>query len=46
MHRFIDTVSIDVMSITGYHPVKKPQEEGTVEAGTLREVRSDGDVLR
>ena len=37
MYRFIDTVSIDVMSITGYHRFRKPREEGIVEAGTLKE---------
>jgi pimeloyl-ACP methyl ester carboxylesterase len=46
MYRFIDTVSIDVMSIAGYHPNRKPREEGLVEAGTLREVRLGGGVIR
>jgi hypothetical protein len=38
MYRFIDIVSIDVMSINGYHWFRRPREEGTVEAGTLKEV--------
>ena len=38
MYRFIDIVSIDVMSIKGYHRFRRPREEGTVEAGTLKEV--------
>ena len=46
MYRFIDIVSIDVMSIAGYHLVRKPREEGTVGAGTQREVRLDGGELR
>ena len=37
---------IDVMSITGYHPFRKPREEGAVEAGTMREVRLEGGVIR
>jgi pimeloyl-ACP methyl ester carboxylesterase len=39
-------MSIDVMSITGYHPFRKPREEGAVEAGTMREVRLEGGVIR
>jgi hypothetical protein len=46
MYRFIDTVSIDVMSITGYHRDRKPREESTVEAGTSRELRLEGGVIR
>jgi pimeloyl-ACP methyl ester carboxylesterase len=46
MYRFIDTVSIDITSITEYHAVTKPRQEGTVEAGTLRELRLDGGVIR
>jgi hypothetical protein len=44
MYRLIDTVSIDAMSITGYYLIRKPREEGTVEAGTQREVRL-GDLI-
>jgi pimeloyl-ACP methyl ester carboxylesterase len=46
MYRFIDTVSIDVMSITGYYQDRRPREEGTVEAAAFREVRLDGGVIR
>ena len=46
MYRLTDTVSIDVMSIAGYHLDRKPREEGTVEAGTRRELRLDGGVIR
>jgi pimeloyl-ACP methyl ester carboxylesterase len=46
MYRFIDTMSIDVMSIAGYYQDRKPREEGTVEAGTLRELSLDGGVIR
>ena len=46
MYRFIDTVSIDVVSIAGYYQDRKPREEGTVEAGTPRELRLDGGVIR
>jgi pimeloyl-ACP methyl ester carboxylesterase len=34
------------MSITGYHPFRKPREEGAVEAGTMREARLGGGVIR
>ncbi len=46
MYPFIDTVSIDVASITEYHAVTKPREEVAVETGTLRELRLDGGVVR
>jgi pimeloyl-ACP methyl ester carboxylesterase len=46
MYRFIDTVSIDVTSIAGYHHHEKPREEGTVETGTLGEVRLEHGVIR
>jgi pimeloyl-ACP methyl ester carboxylesterase len=46
MYRFIDTVSIDVMSIARYYQDRKPREEGTVEAGTQREVSLEGGVIR
>jgi pimeloyl-ACP methyl ester carboxylesterase len=46
MYPFIDSVSIDVASIKEYHSVTKPREEGTVEAGTLRELRLEGGVIR
>src|SRR5215210_8080411 len=39
MYRFIDTVSIDVMSITGYHPGREPREERSVDCYEAREVR-------
>jgi pimeloyl-ACP methyl ester carboxylesterase len=45
MYLVIDTVSIDVMSITGYHSVTKPREEGTVEAGMQRELEMGGGVI-
>src|ERR687898_1714909 len=38
MYRFIDTVSIDVMSITRYHPGRGPREERSVDASEAREV--------
>src|SRR5215208_4045496 len=39
MYRFIDTVSIDVMSITGYPPDREPREERSVDGSEGREVR-------
>jgi hypothetical protein len=39
MYRFIDTVSIDVMSITRYHPGREPREERSVDGSEAREVR-------
>src|ERR687890_2288963 len=38
MYRFIDTVSIDVMSITRYHPGREPREERSVDRSEAREV--------
>jgi pimeloyl-ACP methyl ester carboxylesterase len=46
MYSFIDTVSIDITSITEYHAVTNPREEGSVEAGTWGEIRLDGGVIR
>lgn len=50
MYRVIDTVSIDVMSISGYHHGKKPREESDVDgrgmAGEVREVRLEQGVIR
>jgi hypothetical protein len=46
MYPFIDTVSIDITSIKKYHTVTKPREEGNVEAGTSRQLRLDGGVIR
>ena len=46
MYRVIDTVSIDVMSITRYHLVRKPRKESGVEGATMREVRLGGGVIR
>jgi pimeloyl-ACP methyl ester carboxylesterase len=50
MYRVIDTVSIDAMSITGYHRGKKPREERDVDgsgmAGEVREVRLEQGVIR
>jgi pimeloyl-ACP methyl ester carboxylesterase len=34
------------MSIAGYYQGRKPREEGTVEAGTLRELGLEGGVIR
>jgi len=39
MYRVIDTVSIDVTSIRGYHPGRKPREERSVDGTETREVR-------
>src|SRR5215210_372297 len=39
MYRFIDTVSIDATSITGYHPGRGPREESSVDRSEAREVR-------
>src|SRR5215212_4287086 len=39
MYLFIDTVSIDVMSITRYHPCREPREERSVDRSEAREVR-------
>jgi hypothetical protein len=51
MYRFIDTVSIDIMSIAGYHHDREPREERTVDRSEARKVRlerrdpaSDGPV--
>jgi hypothetical protein len=38
MYRFIDTVSIDIMSITRYHPGREPREERSVDCSEAREV--------
>src|SRR5215207_2370476 len=50
MYLVIDTVSIDVMSITGYHPGKRPREESGVDGsgmtGEVREVRLEQGVIR
>jgi pimeloyl-ACP methyl ester carboxylesterase len=46
MYSFIDAVSIDIASITEYHSVTSPCEEGSVEAGTQRELRLEGGVIR
>src|SRR5829696_6137946 len=50
MYRFIDTVSIDVMSITGYYLDKRSREESAVDAslikGEVREVRLEQGVIR
>jgi hypothetical protein len=35
MYRVIDIVSIDVMSITGYHPGRKPREKRDGESGRV-----------
>src|SRR5215208_4090195 len=39
MYRFIDTVSIDVMSIARHHPDREPREERSVDGSEAREVR-------
>src|SRR5918995_1945672 len=39
MYRFIDTVSIDVMSIARYHFDREPREERSVDGSEAREVR-------
>jgi hypothetical protein len=39
MYRFIDTVSIDAMSITRYHPGREPREERSVDGSEAKEVR-------
>src|ERR687890_531383 len=39
MYRFIDTVSIDVMSIARYHVDREPREERSVDGSEAREVR-------
>jgi pimeloyl-ACP methyl ester carboxylesterase len=50
MYRVIDIVSIDAMSITGYHRDKKPREESDVDGsgmtGEVREVRLEQGVVR
>jgi pimeloyl-ACP methyl ester carboxylesterase len=50
MYRFTDTVSIDIVSIAGYHHCKKPREESGVDAsrmtGEVREVRLEQGVVR
>jgi hypothetical protein len=38
MYRFIDIVSIDVMSITRYHPGRELREERSVDCSEAREV--------
>src|ERR687897_2377068 len=42
MYRVIDTVSIDVMSIAGYHFGREPREERSVDGNEVREVRLRG----
>src|SRR5215218_5223460 len=42
MYRVIDTVSIDVMSIAGYHFGREPREERSVDGNGVREVRLKG----
>ena len=42
MYRFIDTVSIDVMSIARYHFGREPREERSVDGNEVREVRLKG----
>src|ERR687889_615805 len=39
MYRFIDTVSIDVMSIARFHVCREPREERSVYGSEAREVR-------
>jgi pimeloyl-ACP methyl ester carboxylesterase len=46
MYRVIDIVSIDVVSITGYHRIMKPRKESGVDDSTVREVRLGGGVIR
>jgi pimeloyl-ACP methyl ester carboxylesterase len=46
MYRFIDTVSIDVMSITSYDPGRKPREERSVDGSMIDEVRLEQGVIR
>ena len=42
MYRFIDTVSIDVMSVARYHFDREPREERSVDGSEAREVRRKG----
>jgi pimeloyl-ACP methyl ester carboxylesterase len=46
MYRVIDIVSIDVMSVAGYHLVRKSRKESGVEGATRGEVRLGGGVIR